>query len=94
MSHWLTRRRVHWEPIQNPVFQNTLLGLVLGVVVGFNLKLIYARIHGPAVIWMSFSVVGLFIGLLSGLERYRCEDGRPDRERGWRGTVHRAGRPD
>jgi hypothetical protein len=61
------------EPVQNPVLQNTLTGLILGIVIGFNLKLFYMRIHGPAVIWLSFSCLGLFIGLLSGIERYRWE---------------------
>jgi hypothetical protein len=80
MDGWMTRLRVHWEPIRNPVFQNTLVGLVLGIVIGFNLKLIYMRIHGPAVIWLSFSVLGLFVGLLSGLERYRWQDGKSETE--------------
>jgi hypothetical protein len=80
MNNGLTRQRARWEPIRSPVLQNTLIGLVLGIVIGFNLKLIYERIHGPAVIWMSFSVLSLFVGLLSGLERYRWENEKPGRE--------------
>lgn len=60
-------------PIRNPVLHNTLAGLILGMIIGFNLKLIAMRIHGPAVIWLSFTGAGLFIGLLGGLERYRWE---------------------
>lgn len=60
-------------PVQNPVVRNTLTGLILGLIIGFNLKWIAVAVHGPAVIWLSFTALGLFIGLLGEIERYRWE---------------------
>jgi F0F1-type ATP synthase assembly protein I len=73
MKKVLFKRHFEWEPIKHPILQNTLLGFVLGIMVGINLKVIYSRIHGPAFVWISFFVIGLAIGFLSGLERHRIE---------------------
>jgi len=69
----LKKRHWDWNPIQNPVLQNTMMGFVLGIMVGINLKVIYERIHGPAFVWISFFAFGTLVGFLSGLERYRIE---------------------
>ncbi len=69
MKKALTKRRLNWEPIKNPVLQNTIVGFVLGIMLGINLKAFYTRIHGPAIVWISIFVIGVAIGFLSGLER-------------------------
>lgn len=71
MKKILFKRHFDWEPIKHPVLQNTILGLVLGIMIGINLKVIYARIHGPAFVWISLFVIGLVIGFLSGIERQK-----------------------
>jgi hypothetical protein len=73
MKNALNKRYLDWNPIQHPVLQNTLLGFVLGIMVGLNLKVIYSRIHGPAFVWISFFALGALIGFISGLERRRME---------------------
>ena len=69
MKKVLLKRHFNWEPIKNPVLQNTIVGFVLGIMLGINIKAIYTRIHGPVIVWISIFVVGLAIGFLSGLER-------------------------
>jgi hypothetical protein len=82
MKDSFKRRYWDWNPIQNPVVQNTLMGFVLGIMVGINLKAIYERIHGPAFVWISFFAFGTVIGFLSGLERIRMEKKNPQKKRG------------
>jgi hypothetical protein len=79
MKNAMRRRYWDWNPIQNPVLQNTLMGFVLGIMVGINLKAIYERIHGPSFVWISFFVFGTLVGFLSGLERNRMEKKNPQR---------------
>jgi ABC-type antimicrobial peptide transport system permease subunit len=45
-------------------------------MVGINLKVLYARIQGPTIIWVLFFLFGITIGFLSGIERSRAEDKR------------------
>jgi hypothetical protein len=74
MKKILTKRYFDWNPITNPVLQNTILGFVVGIMVGINLKVLYSRIQGPTVVWVLFFGVGILIGFLSGLERRRMEE--------------------
>jgi hypothetical protein len=73
MKTLLQKKYLNWNPITNPVIQNTILGFVVGIMVGINLKVLYSRIQGPAIVWILFFVFGITIGFLSGLERKRME---------------------
>jgi hypothetical protein len=74
MANIFKKRFMDWNPITSPVIQNTILGFVVGIMVGINLKVLYARIQGPTIIWVLFFLFGITIGFLSGLERSRAED--------------------
>jgi uncharacterized integral membrane protein len=74
MKNIFKKRYMDWNPITSPVIQNTILGFVVGAMVGINLKVLYARIQGPTIIWILFFLFGITIGFLSGIERSRSED--------------------
>jgi hypothetical protein len=74
MTSIFKKRFLDWNPITSPVIQNTILGFVVGIMVGINLKVLYARIQGPTIIWVLFFIFGITIGFLSGVERSRVED--------------------
>ncbi len=74
MTNIFKKRFMDWNPITSPVIQNTILGFVVGIMVGINLKVLYARIQGPTIIWVLFFLFGITIGFLSGIERSRVED--------------------
>jgi hypothetical protein len=74
MANIFKKRFMDWNPITSPVIQNTILGFVVGIMVGINLKVLYARIQGPTIIWVLFFLFGITIGFLSGIERSRVED--------------------
>ena len=73
MKKLLLKRHLDWEPIKNPILQNTLLGFVVGVVLGINVKIIFEKINVPAFIWNCFFLFGLVAGFLSGIERSRLK---------------------
>jgi hypothetical protein len=74
MSNVLKKRFLNWEPISNPVIQNTIIGFVIGIMVGVNLRVLYLRVKGPAIVWILFFVFGIGIGFFSGVERKRMEE--------------------
>jgi hypothetical protein len=74
MKSVFKKRFLDWNPITSPLIQNTILGFVVGIMVGINLKVLYARIQGPTIVWVLFFVFGITIGFLSGVERSRSED--------------------
>jgi hypothetical protein len=74
MSSLLKKKFLFWEPITNPVVQNTVLGFVIGIMVGINLRVLYLRVKGPAVVWILFFAFGIAIGFFSGIERKRMEE--------------------
>jgi len=55
------------------VAQNMILGSVTGVIVGYNLRLIFLRLGGVDLIWILFFIMGPLIGYFSGKERRRLE---------------------
>jgi uncharacterized membrane protein len=81
MKTILKKRYWDWNPVRNPIIQNTILGFVLGIMVGLNLRVLYTRIHGPALVWILFFVFGIAIGFFSGIERKRMERKRLEEQR-------------
>ncbi|MBN2029710.1 PAS domain S-box protein [bacterium] len=57
----------------NAVTQNVILGSITGIIVGYNLRLIFLRIGGVELVWILFFLLGPIIGFLSGKERMRLE---------------------
>ncbi len=57
----------------NAVTQNVILGSITGIIVAFNLRLIFLRIGGVELVWILFCILGPIIGFLSGKERMRLE---------------------
>jgi uncharacterized integral membrane protein len=80
MKNLFKKKFLDWNPITSPVIQNTILGFVVGIMVGINLKVLYARIQGPTIVWVLFFVFGITIGFLSGIERKRSENRRRNRK--------------
>jgi hypothetical protein len=74
MANLLKKKFLFWDPITNPVVQNTILGFVIGIMVGINLRVLYLRVKGPAIVWILFFVFGIAIGFFSGIERKRHEE--------------------
>ncbi len=57
----------------NAVAQNVVIGSITGVIVGYNLRLIFLRLGGVDFIWILFFIMGPLIGYFSGKERRRLE---------------------
>jgi len=55
------------------VTQNVIIGTVTGIMVGYNLKIIFAHLGGVDLVWMAFFVMGPLLGYVSGKERQRVE---------------------
>lgn len=55
------------------VAQNVIIGSITGVMVGYNLKLIFAQLGGVDLVWMAFFALGPLLGYVSGKERQRIE---------------------
>ncbi|MBN2415987.1 PAS domain S-box protein [bacterium] len=55
------------------VTQNVILGSVTGLMVAFNLRLIFLKVGGVDMVWVAFILIGPVFGYLSGLERQRVE---------------------
>jgi PAS domain S-box-containing protein len=55
------------------VYQNLILGSVTGVVVAFNLKILFQRMGGADLVWIMFFILGPAVGYFSGKERERIE---------------------
>ena len=55
------------------VAQNVIIGSVTGIMVGYNLRIIFMRLGGVDLIWMAFFFLGPALGYLSGKERQRIE---------------------
>ncbi len=73
MTNPWKKKYLNWDPITNPVVQNTILGFVIGIMVGINLRVLYLKVKGPAIVWILFFVFGIAIGFFSGIERKRME---------------------
>jgi hypothetical protein len=74
MSEFFKKKYFKWDPITNPVLQNTILGFVIGIMVGINLRVLYLRVKGPSIVWILFFVFGIGIGFFSGIERKRMDE--------------------
>jgi len=79
MKKVLTKRRMNWEPIKSPIFQNLILGTVTGLMVGINLRAIILSGGEATWAWVTFFLIGPFFGFFSGLERARAEKKRQER---------------
>ena len=55
------------------VAQNVIIGSVTGIMVGYNLRIIFMRLGGVDLVWMAFFVLGPALGYFSGRERQRIE---------------------
>jgi PAS domain S-box-containing protein len=55
------------------VYQNLILGSVTGVVVAFNLRIVFQRMGGTDLVWILFFILGPALGYFSGKERERVE---------------------
>ena len=55
------------------VTQNVILGSITGIMVGYNLRMIFSRIGTTDLIWIMFFLMGPVLGYLSGKERQRLE---------------------
>jgi PAS domain S-box-containing protein len=53
------------------VAQNLILGSITGIIVGFNLRILFLRAGAEHISWLIFFVIGPAIGFLSGKERER-----------------------
>ena len=58
----------------SPVTQNVVLGTITGVVVGYDLRIIFQHVGGIDLVWILFFFVGPLVGYLSGRERQRIEE--------------------
>ncbi len=67
------KRYCDWEPIKSPVLQNTILGCVVGIMVGINLRAIILSGGRTTWPWIMFFLIGPVIGFFSGMERKRWE---------------------
>lgn len=70
----MSKKYLHWEPIKNPVLQNTILGTILGIIIAIDLRTIVLSSGEATWAWVTLILVGPIIGLLSGLERKRLEN--------------------
>jgi len=67
------KRYCNWEPIKNPVLQNTILGCVLGIMIGIDLRAIILSNGEATWAWIMFFLIGPLIGFFSGMERKKLE---------------------
>ena len=67
------KRYADWNPIKHPLIQNIILGSVLGIVIGINLRVIIYSDGKATWAWIMLFLIGPLFGLLSGLERMRWE---------------------
>ena len=67
------KRYCDWDPIKNPILQNTIVGSVLGIMVAINLRAIILSGGEATWAWIMFLGIGPLFGLFSGFERYRYE---------------------
>ena len=75
------KRYCDWEPIKSPIWQNTILGCVVGVMVGINLRAIILSGGEATWAWVMFFMIGPLFGFFSGLERKRWEKQREEERR-------------
>ena len=55
------------------VAQNVILGTITGLMVGYNLKVLFQRFGGTELVWVLFLGLGSLLGYVSGKERQRVD---------------------
>lgn len=57
----------------NPIYQNIIMGLVTGVLVGLVIRSFFERFGASGIVLFVFVLIGIVLGYLSGRERVRHE---------------------